>query len=465
MTNPTMALAELAEKGADVDVLRQMVQFMAQRLMELDVEVRCGAGYDEKAPAARLNSRNGYRERLWDTRAGSVELKIPKLRRGSYFPEFLEPRRTAEKALAAVIQEAYIQGISTRSVDELVKALGMSGVSKSEVSRLCAELDERVTAFLERPIEGDWPYLWIDATYVKTREAGRIVSVAVIVAVGVNTDGQRQVLGMKVGASEAEPFWTEFLRSLMRRGLRGVKLVISDSHEGIKAAIAKVLKATWQRCRVHFMRNALAHAAKTQRRMVSAAIATVFAQDSAKDAHAQWQVVADQLRGKFAKIGDLMDRAEHEVLAYMDFPRAHWLQIHSTNPLERLNAEIKRRTNVVGIFPSGRRRGHPRRPPTPPYVRVRIRRFMIESGSAGGYPPATPAPCGRRTTSGTRGSCGWPRRSTRHRARWSPSATRAPRSILASAAFWPEQKGACIGATVGPAACAAPSHPGPATRP
>ena len=352
MTNPTMALAELAEKGADVDVLRQMVQFMAQRLMELDVEVRCGAGYDEKAPAARLNSRNGYRERLWDTRAGSVELKIPKLRRGSYFPEFLEPRRTAEKALAAVIQEAYIQGISTRSVDELVKALGMSGVSKSEVSRLCAELDERVTAFLERPIEGDWPYLWIDATYVKTREAGRIVSVAVIVAVGVNTDGQRQVLGMKVGASEAEPFWTEFLRSLMRHGLRGVKLVISDSHEGIKAAIAKVLKATWQRCRVHFMRNALAHAAKTQRRMVSAAIATVFAQDSAKDAHAQWQVVADQLRGKFAKIGDLMDRAEHEVLAYMDFPRAHWLQIHSTNPLERLNAEIKRRTNVVGIFPN-----------------------------------------------------------------------------------------------------------------
>ena len=352
MTNPTLALAELAEKGADVDVLRQMVQFMAQRLMELDVEVRCGAGYDEKAPAARLNSRNGYRERLWDTRAGSVELKIPKLRRGSYFPEFLEPRRTAEKALAAVIQEAYIQGISTRSVDELVKALGMSGVSKSEVSRLCAELDERVTAFLERPIEGDWPYLWIDATYVKTREAGRIVSVAVIVAVGVNTDGQRQVLGMKVGASEAEPFWTEFLRSLMRRGLRGVKLVISDSHEGIKAAIAKVLKATWQRCRVHFMRNALAHAAKTQRRMVSAAIATVFAQDSAKDAHAQWQVVADQLRGKFAKIGDLMDRAEHEVLAYMDFPRAHWLQIHSTNPLERLNAEIKRRTNVVGIFPN-----------------------------------------------------------------------------------------------------------------
>jgi putative transposase len=354
MTTATIALAELAEKGADIDVLRQMVQFMAQRLMEIDVEGRCGAGYDEKAPAARINSRNGYRDRLWETRAGSIELKIPRLRRGTYFPEFLEPRRTAEKALAAVIQEAYVQGVSTRSVDDLVKALGMSGVSKSEVSRLCGELDERVGAFLNRPIEGDWPYLWIDATYVKTREAGRIVSVAVIVAVAVNTDGQRQVLGMKVGASEAEPFWTEFLRSLTRRGLRGVRLVISDSHEGIKAAVGKVLKATWQRCRVHFMRNALAYAPKAQRRMVSAAIATVFAQESAKDAHAQWRVVSDQLRDKIPRLGNMMDSAEHEVLSYMDFPRAHWLQIHSTNPLERLNAEIKRRTNVVGIFPNDR---------------------------------------------------------------------------------------------------------------
>jgi putative transposase len=354
MTTPTMALAELAEKGADIDVLRQMVQLMAQRLMEIDVEGRCGAGYDEKAPAARLNSRNGYRERVWQTRAGSVELKIPKLRRGSDFPEFLEPRRTAEKALAAVIQEAYVQGISTRSVDELVKALGMSGVSKSEVSRLCAELDERVGAFLRRPIEGDWPYLWIDATYVKTRQAGRIVSVAVIVAAGVNTDGQRQVLGIKVGPSEAEPFWTELLRSLMRRGLRGVRRGISDSHEGIKAATAKVLKATWQRCRVHFMRNMPAYAPKAQRRMISAAIATVFAQATAKDAHAQWRVVADQLRERFPRIAELMDGAEHEVPAYMDLPKAHWLQIHSTNPLERQNAEIKRCTNVVGIFPNER---------------------------------------------------------------------------------------------------------------
>jgi putative transposase len=350
-TTSTIALTELAEKGADIDVLRQMVQFMAQRLMELDVEGRCGAGYDEKS-TERINSRNGYRDRSWETRAGSVELKIPKLRQGSYFPEFLEPRRTAEKALTAVIQEAYIKGISTRSVDDLVKALGMTGVSKSQVSRLCGELDEQVGAFLNRSLEGDWPYLWIDATYVKTREAGRIVSVAVIVAVGVNTEGQREVLGMKVGASEAEPFWTDFLRSLNRRGLRGVKLVISDSHEGIKAAASKVLKATWQRCRVHFMRNALAFANKTQRRMVSAAIGTVFVQDSPEAARKQWRSVADQFRDKMPKLAACMDEAENDVLAFMTFPRSHWSQIYSTNPLERLNAEIKRRTNVVGIFPN-----------------------------------------------------------------------------------------------------------------
>jgi len=351
MTTPTIAFTELAEKGADVDMLRQMVQFMAQQLMEIDVQGRCGAGYDEKSPE-RVNSRNGYRERTWETRAGTVELKVPKLRTGSYFPEFLEPRRTAEKALAAVIQEAYVHGVSTRSVDDLVKALGMSGVSKSQVSRLCGELDEKVGAFLNRPIEGDWPYLWIDATYVKTREAGRIVSAAVIVAVAVNTNGQREVLGLQAGPSEAETFWTNFLRSLTRRGLRGVKLVISDAHEGLKAAAAKVLKSTWQRCRVHFMRNALAHAGPTQRRVVSAAIATVFAQDDAKAAHEQWRAVADQLRGKFPKLSKLMDGAEHDVLAFMDFPKPHRLQIHSTNPLERLNAEIKRRTNVVGIFPN-----------------------------------------------------------------------------------------------------------------
>jgi putative transposase len=350
-TKTNIALAELTEKGADADLLRDMIQYVAQRLMELDTEGLCAAAYGERSPE-RANSRNGYRERLWETRAGSVDLKIPKLRKGSYFPGFLEPRRTGEKALAAVIQEAYIQGVSTRSVDELVKAMGMSGISKSQVSRLCADIDERVQAFLNRPIEGDWPYLWIDATYMKVREAGRIVSVAVIIAVAVNTDGVREVLGMAVGPSEAEPFWSAFLRSLTRRGLRGVKLVIADSHEGLKAAAAKVLKATWQRCKVHFLRNALAHAGKGQRQMVLAMINTVFAQESLEAAIAQWRVVADQLRSKFPKLATLLDRSESDVLAFMSFPKAHHKQIHSTNPLERVNAEIKRRTDVVGIFPN-----------------------------------------------------------------------------------------------------------------
>jgi putative transposase len=351
MTKASMSLSELSEKGADTDLLRDMIRFVAQRMMDMDVETLCGAGYGERS-AERANSRNGYRERLWETRAGAVDLKIPKLRTGSYFPGFLEPRRVAEKALAAVIQEAYIQGVSTRSVDELVKAMGMTGISKSQVSRLCGEIDERVGAFLNRPIEGDWPYLWIDATYVKVRQAGRIVSVAVIIAVAVNTDGVREVLGMSVGASEAEPFWTEFLRSLTRRGLRGVKLVISDAHEGLKAAVAKVLTATWQRCRVHFIRNALAHAGKGQRQMVLALINTVFAQESAETASQQWRVVADQLRAKFPKLADMLDAAETEVLALMTFPKAHRTQIASTNPLERVNAEVKRRTDVVGIFPN-----------------------------------------------------------------------------------------------------------------
>ena len=350
-TKTNIALAELAEKGADADLLKQMIQFVAQRMMDMDAESLCAAAYGERSPE-RLNSRNGYRERLWETRAGSVDLKIPKLRKGSYFPGFLEPRRTAEKALAAVIQEAYIQGISTRSVDELVKAMGMSGISKSQVSRLCTEIDERVNAFLSRPIEGDWPYLWIDATYLKVREVGRIVSVAVIIAVAVNTDGVREVLGMAIGPSEAEPFWTSFLRSLTRRGLRGVKLVISDAHEGLKAAAAKVLKATWQRCRVHFLRNALAHAGKGQRQVVLALINTVFAQETQDAAITQWRAVADQLRAKFPRLAALMDDAESDVLAFMSFPKSHRVQIHSTNPLERLNAEIKRRTNVVGIFPN-----------------------------------------------------------------------------------------------------------------
>ncbi len=351
MAKPSIALAELVEKGANDDVVRELLTHVVQRLMDFEIEQRCGAGYGERTDE-RNNSRNGYRDRLWETRAGSIDLRIPKLRRGSYFPGFLEPRRTAEKALVAVIQEAYIQGVSTRSVDELVKAMGMSGISKSQVSRLCGEIDERVGAFLNRPIEGDWPYLWIDATYVKVRQAGRIVSVAVIIAIGVNTDGVREVLGLAVGPSEAEPFWTDFLRSLSQRGLRGVKLVISDSHLGLKAAIAKVFKATWQRCRVHFMRNALAYAGKGQRQMVLALINTVFAQETPDAAKAQWDIVATQLRAKFPKLADMISDAKFDVLAYMDFPKAHRTQIATTNPLERLNAEIKRRTDVVGIFPN-----------------------------------------------------------------------------------------------------------------
>lgn len=351
MTDDRMALIELIEKGADGDLVRDMLAFAAERIMEIEVEARTGAGHGSRTPD-RTNHRNGYRERPWETRAGRIDLEIPKLRKGTYLPSFLEPRRTAEKALVAVIQEAYVKGISTRSVDDLITAMGGSGISKSQVSRLVEEIDERVDAFLARPIEGEWPYLWIDATYLKVRDGGRIVSTAAIIAVGVNTDGRREVLGVATGPSEAEVFWKSFLRSLADRGLRGVRLVVADDHKGLRAAAAKVFHATQQRCRVHWMRNALAHAGPKQRPAVVALLKTIFAQESAEAAREQWHQVADALREKYPKLAAMMDEARDDVLAYMDFPREHWAQIASTNPIERLNGEVKRRSDVVGIFPN-----------------------------------------------------------------------------------------------------------------
>ena len=305
MTDERMALLELVEKEADSDLVREMLAFAAERIMEMEVEGRTGAAKGARTPL-REAQRNGYRERDWDTRAGRIELAIPKLRKGSYFPSFLEPRRTAEKALVAVIQEAYVHGVSTRAVDDLVKAMGAGGMSKSQVSRLCAELDERVNAFLHRPLEGTWPYLWLDATYLKVRDGGRIVSRAVIVAVAVNEDGKREILGVTTGPSEAETFWTDFLRSLADRGLRGVKLVIADDHKGLRAAARRVFDATHQRCRVHWMRNALAHAPAKSRTAVAAMLKTIFAQEAKAEAMAQWDVIADALREKQPKLGALM---------------------------------------------------------------------------------------------------------------------------------------------------------------
>jgi putative transposase len=351
MTNDRMALVELLQKSGDGDFLRSVAEAVLQTLMEADVEGLIGAGRHERS-ADRLNYRNGYRERSLDTRLGSLQLRIPKLRQGSYFPPFLEPRKTAEKALVTVIQEAWIGGVSTRRVDELVQAMGLSGISKSQVSKLCKDIDERVNAFLERPIEGEWRYLWLDATYLKLRDGGRIVSVAAIIAMAVNTDGRREIIGLGIGPSEAEPFWSAFLKGLVKRGLKGVKLVISDAHEGLRLAITRVLGATWQRCRVHWMRNALAHVPKGQHTMVAAAIRQAFLQPDAAAAHQTWRHVADQLRPRWPKLAALMDDSEHDVLAYMTFSTQHRTKLHSTNPLERLNKEVKRRADVVGIFPN-----------------------------------------------------------------------------------------------------------------
>ena len=351
----SMALAELvrkAEQNGDVDFLRDGVRVLSQALMEVEVSQHLGAERHERT-AERSGQRNGYREREWDTRVGTIGLRVPRVRDGSYFPAMLEPRKRAEQALVAVVREAYVAGVSTRKVDGLVQALGLDGISKSQVSRLCQSLDEEVERFRNRPLEGVFPYVWLDATFVKVRDGGRVVAMAVVVAIGVNGDGQREVLGLDVGPSEDGAFWLAFLRGLVARGLGGVQLVSSDAHQGLKGAIQAVLHgATWQRCRVHFVRNLLALVPKSAAEMVAATVRTVFAQPDAAGAREQWRSVADRLRDRFPKAAALMDEAEADVLAYLDFPREHWRQVWSNNPLERLNKEVKRRTDVVGIFPN-----------------------------------------------------------------------------------------------------------------
>ncbi len=346
-----MTLLGAIQKSDDGDFLKTVAEAALQRIMDFDVENLVGAARHERS-ADRLAYRNGYRERSLETRLGTLDLKIPKLRSGeAYFPAFLEPRRTIEKALTAVIQEAWIAGVSTRRVEGLVQAMGMSGISKSQVSKLCKEIDERVRSFLERPLEGDWPYLWLDATYLKQRQGGRIVSVAAIIAVAANTEGRREIIGLSIGASEAAAFWIDFLRSLTRRGLKNVKLVISDAHEGLKSAISQVMGATWQRCRVHTMRNLLSRVPKAQQSRVATMIREVFVQPTQKKAREMWRAIAASAHNAIPKLTDAMNAAEDDVLAYMTFPAAHRAKLHSTNTLERLNKEVKRRADVVGIFP------------------------------------------------------------------------------------------------------------------
>ncbi len=353
----SMALEELLRKAQlseDVDFLREGVRVFSQALMELEVTQHVGAGRHERT-SGRTGQRNGYRERQWDTRVGSMQLRVPRVRDGSYFPSLLEPRRRAERALVAAVQEAYVQGVSTRRVDDLVQAFGLQGVSKSQVSALCRELDQEGERFRTRPLnDTSYPYVWLDATFMKGRQNGRVVALAVVIAIGVNAaTGCREVLGVDVGASEDGAFWLAFLRGLMARGLTGVQLVVSDAHEGLKMAVSAVLHGTsWQRCRVHFMRNALALVPKAAAQRVAATMRTVFAQPEPEMAHDAWRRVADGFRARYPKLAVLLDHAEAEVLAYLAFPAEHWRQIWSNNPLERLNREVKRRTDVVGIFPN-----------------------------------------------------------------------------------------------------------------
>src|ERR671933_1788145 len=351
-----MALTEWLRKAdaGDAEFLKEGVRVLAQALMEAEVAQHVGAERYERA-LTRTGQRNGYRDREWDTRVGTIELQVPRVRDGGFFPSLLEPRKRAERAVVAVVQEAYVQGVSTRRVDDLVQALGLRGISKSQVSTLCAELDGEVERFRTRKLDGRYPYVWLDATFVKVRQDGRVVSQAIVIAIGVTSTGEREVLGLDVGPSESGAFWTRFLRGLVARGLSGVKLVISDAHEGLKGAIAAILQgAAWQRCRVHFVRDALALVPRSAAQMVAATIRTVFVQPDAATARETWRKVADGFRPRWGRLADLLDEAEADVLAYLAFPPEHWRQVWSNNPLERLNREVKRRTDVVGIFPNER---------------------------------------------------------------------------------------------------------------
>jgi len=354
MTTDRMALVDVLRKGEDpeADFLKEGVRWLMQELIEAEVSAQIGAGRYERSDE-RTTQRNGYRTRRWDTRVGTLEVAIPKLRAGTYVPRWLEARRRGEQALVAVVAEAYVQGVSTRKVDALVQTLGITGISKSEVSRLCASLDAQTEAFRTRRLDAEYPYVWFDARYEHIREDNRVQSMAVVVAYGVRADGVREVRGLDVGLSEDVALWRAFMQGLVARGLRGVKLVISDAHVGLKQAIKEVfLGASWQRCRVHFMRNILARVPKSAQAMVAATVRTIFEQPDRAAAETQLLQVIEALQARFPTVVQLLLDAEGEVLAYDDFPPEHRRQIASTNPLERLNKELKRRSAVVGIFPN-----------------------------------------------------------------------------------------------------------------
>ena len=338
-------------EGEGLDFLHESLAWVVQQLMEAEVSALIGADRGERAPEERLTHRNGYRARAWSTRAGEIELAIPKIRRGSYFPSFLEPRKRSEQALLAVVQEAYVAGVSTRKVDQVVESLGLR-ISKSEVSRICAGLDEQVEAFRNRPLEGRYPYLWLDAKVEKVRDGGRVVQKALVLAYAVHESGYREVIGLDVGECETEAFWRSFLRSLVKRGLGGVQLVVSDAHAGLKAAIGQVLACPWQRCSVHFLRETLGHVRKDQQGMVAALLRPIFNADDREQARELVGDALDRLRTPLPKVAALLEDAEDDLLAFYCFPAAHWPKLRSTNPLERVNREIGRRTDVVGIFPN-----------------------------------------------------------------------------------------------------------------